>query len=909
MIGITSYGAYLPRLRLNRMAIFQHMGWFAPAIMMVAQGERSMCNWDEDSITMAVEAARDCIRGMDKHKLDALYLASTTLPFADRQNSGIIAAALNLGERLVTADYSASQKAATTALITALEAVKSGDRNRILVAASDRRETKTAYFYEMWFGDGAAALTVGNQDVIAEFKGSHSLAIDFVDHYRGALNQYDYVWEERWTRDMGYGQIIPQVIEGLFEKLDVTIDDVDKLVYPCFFKGDHRKIARKLGATPEKLVDNMHDVCGETGAAHSFLMLCSALEEAEPGDRILVCGFGQGANALYFEVTENIRHLAKRNGVQGSLENKKTIDNYQKWLKFRDLIQTEMGIRAEAPTQTATTVLWRKNKMILGLVGGKCRACGTPQYPSMDICVNPECGAVRSQDEYEFADVPATVKTFTGDMLSVSVDPPAIYGMVQFEGGGRMMADFTDCELDDIAVGLPMRMALKRKAVDKERGFVNYFWKAVPVPGAAALGSGALDFKGRVAVITGAGAGLGRAYALELAKRGAKVVVNDLGGARDGSGDGSAAPADRVVEEIQALGGEAVANYDNVATAEGGENIVKSAVDTFGRLDILINNAGILRDKSFLKMTPENWQAVMDVHLNGAYFVTRPAMSVMKENGYGRIVMTTSAAGLYGNFGQTNYSAAKMGLIGLANALKLEGAKYNIKVNTVAPIAASRLTEDVMPPDLFEKSSPEYVAPMVLYLCSDACQSSGDIFNAGLGYFNRAAVLTGPAVQLGDPDNPPSVEQVHRHWKQIDSLDGARPLDDATTAIFDLLSPPAADSDAGGEEGAGGDVGAIFEGMKSAFNAEAAAGLDVVFQFNIGGTGGGEWFCEVSDGNCVIESGTHSNPACTIIMDAGDFDDLMQGKLPAMQAYTSGKLKLEGDIMKSQLLEKLFKIG
>ena len=705
MIGITSYGAYIPRLRLDRMAIFQHMGWFAPAIMMVAQGERSMCNWDEDSMTMAVEAARDCMGGRDKLTLDALYLASTTLPFADRQNAGILAAALNLKENLVTADFVASQKAATTALITALESVKSGERDHILVAASDRRETKTAYFYEMWFGDGAAALSVGSQDVIAEFKGSHSLAIDFVDHYRGAQNQYDYVWEERWTRDMGYGRIIPQVIEGLFDKLGITMDAVDKLIYPCFFKGDHRKIAQKMGAAPEKLVDNMHEVCGETGAAHALLMLVAALEEAEPGERILVCGFGQGANALYFEVTDNIRNLGKRNGFKGSLENKKTIDNYQKWLKFRDLIKTEMGIRAEAPTQTATTVLWRKNKMLLGLVGGKCSACGTPQYPRMDICVNPNCGAVHTQVDYEFADVPATVKTFTGDMLSVSVDPPAIYGMVQFEGGGRMMADFTDCELGDIRVGLPMRMALKRKASDKERGFVNYFWKAIPAAGAAAAAD-SLRYDDRVAIVTGAGAGLGRIYAIELARRGAKVVVNDLGGARDGTGDGTAAPADQVVAEIKALGGEAVANYDNVATADGGENIVKAAVEAFGRLDILINNAGILRDKSFLKMEPENWQAVMDVHLNGAYFVTRPAMAAMKPNGYGRIVMTTSAAGLYGNFGQTNYSAAKTGLVGLANALKLEGAKHNIKVNTVAPIAASRLTEDVMPPDLFEKSKP-----------------------------------------------------------------------------------------------------------------------------------------------------------------------------------------------------------
>ncbi len=263
-----------------------------------------------------------------------------------------------------------------------------------------------------------------------------------------------------------------------------------------------------------------------------------------------------------------------------------------------------------------------------------------------------------------------------------------------------------------------------------------------------------IRFDDRVAIVTGAGAGLGRLYALELARRGAKVVVNDLGGARDGSGEGSAKPADKVVAEIKALGGEAVANYDSVATAEGGENIVQCALDAFGTVDVLINNAGILRDKSFLKMEPENWQVVLDVHLNGAYNVSRPAFGVMKEKGYGRILMTTSAAGLYGNFGQTNYTAAKMGLVGLMNTLKLEGQKYDIKVNTIAPVAASRLTEDILPPDFLDKLKPELVAPLAIFLVSEKCPVSGNIYNAGMGSFNRVAMVTGPGAVVGTARNP-----------------------------------------------------------------------------------------------------------------------------------------------------------
>ncbi|MBW1733293.1 MAG: SDR family NAD(P)-dependent oxidoreductase [Deltaproteobacteria bacterium] len=911
MIGITSYGGYIPRLRLDRMSIYQTMGWFAPAIVMVAQGERSFCNWDEDALTMAVAASRDCLVGQDKSRVDALFLCSTTLPFSDRLNAGIVKGALNLKDQLHAADFTSTLRAGSTGIIQALSAVKSGDRNSVLVTAADKRMAKTGYFYEMWFGDGAASVLVGDTGVVAEFLGSYTVTHDFVDHYRGAANQYDYMWEERWVRDEGYSKIIPEGVSGLLDKLSMSMDEVDRLIFPCFFKSEHRKISKKLGAAPEKVMDNLHEVCGETGAAHPLVMFVHALEEAKPGDCILMAGFGQGCDALCFRVTDEILNLPARQGIKGSLANKKTTDNYAKFLKFRDLIDTEMGIRAEAPTQTAMTVMWRKRDMILGLVGGRCTKCGTPQFPRMDICVNPKCRAVKSQAPYEFADVPASVKSFTGDLLAVSVDPPGIYGMIQFDGGGRFMADFTDCELSEVRVGQKVAMSFRRRYTDAERGFTGYFWKAVPLPepeeGGVAKGED-IRFDGQVAIVTGAGAGLGRVYALELAARGARVVVNDIGSARDGSGEGSSSPADKVVEEIRSAGGEAVASYDSVATPEGGRAIVDTAVKAFGRVDILINNAGILRDKTLVKMEPENWDAVMDVHLKGAYNVTRPAFIKMRETGYGRIILTTSAAGLYGNFGQTNYSSAKMGLIGFMNTARLEGESHNIKINTIAPVAATRLTEDILPPDLLKKLKPEFVAPLVLYLCSEKCDDNGMIFNAGMGYFNRAAIVTGAGTVIGDGREIPTLEDIHHDWEKINSLGKGQEFPNATAAfgpMLDAFNPKK--TEAPTEDEGGMTVAGIFDGISGAFQADKAAGVDAVFQFDISGPGGGSWYITVKDGNCEVTQGSHERPTTTIKMGDDDFVSLMRGELNAMSAFTSGKLKVEGDLMKSQLIEKLFR--
>lgn len=282
-----------------------------------------------------------------------------------------------------------------------------------------------------------------------------------------------------------------------------------------------------------------------------------------------------------------------------------------------------------------------------------------------------------------------------------------------------------------------------------------------------------IDFTGRVAIVTGAGGGLGRNHAIGLAKRGAKVLVNDLGGSKTGVGSSSSA-ADNVVEEIRALGGEAVANYDNVATPEGGENIVQTAIDAFGKVDILINNAGILLDSTFAKMDEEKWDAVVAVHLKGTFCVTKPTFIHMMRQGYGRIVMTTSGSGLFGNFGQTNYASAKMGVVGFANVLKLEGAKYNIKTNVLAPIAGTRLTEDVVPPEIFRRMKVDFVTPAVLYMCSEQCQDSGMIINAGLGYFSRSAMMTGEGAILSDGNKIPTPEEVMENWSGITSLENPR---------------------------------------------------------------------------------------------------------------------------------------
>ncbi len=481
MVGIISHGAYIPRLRLTRSAIADAHGWLNPGLKGKAQGARALANWDEDSVTMAVEAARDCLAGFDPSRVEALYAASTTFPFADRLNASIMVSALSLGHDVRASDVTGSQRAGTTALMDACMAVGSGAVRAALVGTSDSRRAKAASTQEMDFGDAGAALLVGADNPIAALRASHSLTLDFVDHFRGAGQDFDYVWEERWIRDEGFAKLVPQAVGAVLDKAGVAADRVTHFILPCTLAKVPERIAKTCGIPGEAVRSTLAMECGEAGTSHAILMLSHALEEASPGDMILVAQFGQGCNALLFEVTQAIRALPKRRGVIGSIDAGRTETNYMKLLTFKDMLAWDRGMRAEKDGKTALTVLYRKDDMITGLMGGKCRRCGTVQYPRQRICVNPNCGAVDSQDPYPFADKKARILSWSADFLTYSLDPPQHYGMVTFEEGGRLMTDFTDVDPGTVESGQEMRMVFRVKDFDEARGFRRYFWKAAPV--------------------------------------------------------------------------------------------------------------------------------------------------------------------------------------------------------------------------------------------------------------------------------------------------------------------------------------------------------------------------------------------------------------------------------------------
>ena len=484
-VGLKAYGAYVPRLRLSRKAIADANAWFNPAIKGLAKGERAICNWDEDSLTMAVEAARDCLTparlDAGAPAMKAVTFASTTLPFSDRQNAGILATALNFDETVATMDFAASQRAGTSGLLNALQReIGSAAAGGTLFVAADKRRTQASGPQELQFGDAAAAFTVSSEDPIAEFLGAHQLSIDFIDHYRGGDSKYDYNWEERWIRDEGYFKIAPRAIAAALAETGLDAGAVDHFIMPALIRGVPQKVAALAGIRTEAVRDTLQAQLGEAGTAHPLVMLVDCLQDAGPGETVMVVGWGQGCDVLLFRTTGALASLPPRQGVKGWLARRREETNYNRYLSFNDLLEQDRGIRAELDAPTALSALYRNRDMVLGFVGGKCRICGTVQYPRTRACVSPNCGAFNSQDPHPFAEIPAKVQSWTADNLTYSPDPPAHFGMVVFDEGGRLMADMTDVAPGEVAVGMPVRMVFRRRAVDDKRGFIKYFWKATP---------------------------------------------------------------------------------------------------------------------------------------------------------------------------------------------------------------------------------------------------------------------------------------------------------------------------------------------------------------------------------------------------------------------------------------------
>lgn len=479
-VGILSFGAYIPRKRLQRSAIHSANSWFAPGLAGLATGERAIGDWDEDSITMAVEAARDTLAGWERGRIGSVTLASTTLPFTDRLNAGIVKEALTLQDAIAAQDVTGSQRAATSSLLQALQAAAVA-RCPQLCLASDMRKAPPASESERLYGDAAAGLLVGSGDPIARLLGAHNVTVDFVDHFRSAEAEFDYGWESRWVRDEGYVGIIGHALKEAFESFPIDPAAIDRFIVPLSARGLPGALAKQAGIRPEAVADTLAAQVGDTGVAHPFLLLAAALEQASPGENILLVGFGQGVDLLLFQTTDALDHLAPRRGVAGSLARGVRDDNYLRWLFHRGLIDLDRGMRAEMDQKQPSTTLWRHRRAVLGLVGGRCTRTGTIQFPRSDVSVSNDNTEAHTQEDYYFAERQARVVTYTADSLTYSPNPPACYGMIDFEGGGRMTVEFTDLDPDDIDVGREMYMMFRIKATDEKRHFTKYFWKAAPV--------------------------------------------------------------------------------------------------------------------------------------------------------------------------------------------------------------------------------------------------------------------------------------------------------------------------------------------------------------------------------------------------------------------------------------------
>jgi len=465
MVGITSYGAYIPLFRLSREAIAK-----------AGRGEKAICSFDEDSMTMAVAAASDCLNGIDGKTVDGLYFASTTSPYKEKLGAATVAMAADLRRDIITADFANSLRAGTGAFKSAIDAVKAGSAKQVMVTAADCRLGTPGSAFEQNCGDGAGALLIGDTDVAVTVEASYSVYNEMIDVWRADGDTFIRSWEDRFTLTHGYLEVVGEAVSGLMQKFNFSPGDFAKVV---FYSPDARRYAelvRSLGFDAKtQLQDSLFAVMGNTGAAYPIMLLVAALEEAKAGDRILLASYGNGSDAFVLKVTEQIEEIRDRRGMKGHLASKRVTTDYKKYLIWRGILPQET-IPGPVGFLSAPAA-WREREANFRLHGVKCQVCGTVQFPPQRVCT--KCHSKDQFEAYRLSDKKARIFTFAMDYVTPAPELPTVTTTIDFEGGGRMECYMTDREVEQVKPGLSVEMSFRKLFV--KDGVHNYFWKSIPL--------------------------------------------------------------------------------------------------------------------------------------------------------------------------------------------------------------------------------------------------------------------------------------------------------------------------------------------------------------------------------------------------------------------------------------------
>lgn len=463
MIGIKCYATYVPLWRLELGSIQGGL-----------RGEKAVANFDEDSLTMGVAAGRHCLQHVDRNAIDGLFFASTTFPYREKQTSVTAATALDLRDDVMTVDFANSLRAGTTALKAAVDMVKAGAAKQILVIAADMRLSQPGSDFEREFGDGAAALIISSDEAKVTIKDSYFVADEIFDVWRTDEDRYVRSWEERFNLDEGYFRVLPKAVTGLMEKNNLSSQDFAKAVFYGPNSRRHREMGRRLSFAEEQVQAPLFGSIGDTGTAASLMMLAASLEQAKPGDKILLASYGNGADALLLEVV-------KETGVNPTLseyiDSKRVLPDYKRYLVWRGLLDMVTGRRRPpAPTLSATCI-WRETEQNIRLHGVKCKHCGMVQYPPTSVCFH--CHTKDEFETYSFSDKRARLTTYTADYATPTPDSPLVLAVIDFEDGGRMWAYMTDKDEKEVQIGMPVAMTFRK--LFTADGIHNYFWKCMPI--------------------------------------------------------------------------------------------------------------------------------------------------------------------------------------------------------------------------------------------------------------------------------------------------------------------------------------------------------------------------------------------------------------------------------------------